>query len=100
MLPTTRNIFRGVDGVVQKVSAPITPLGPKEILVKITHSGLCGTDIHYIPHGAALGHEGVGVVEAIGSEVTALKIGDRAGGGYLRKVNNSNLILTPDGTSG
>ena len=88
MLPTTNNVFRGVEGVVQKVPALIpTALGPREVLVKITHSGLCGTDIHYIPHSAALGHEGVGVVKAIGHDVTLFKVGDRAGGGYLRKVS-------------
>lgn len=73
-----------------------TALGPKEILVKITHSGLCGTDIHYIPHSAALGHEGVGVVKAIGRDVTILKVGGKAGGGYLREVSNFSLIKTKE----
>ena len=93
MLPTTNSVFRGVDGVIQKVPAwTRTALGPKEVLVKITHSGLCGTDIHYIPHGAALGHEGVGFVEAIGNDVTAFKVGDRAGGGYLRRASVSSRL--------
>ncbi|KFZ25496.1 hypothetical protein V502_00020 [Pseudogymnoascus sp. VKM F-4520 (FW-2644)] len=85
MLPITNNVFRGVNGVVQKVPAVMpNELGPNEVLVRITHSGLCGTDIHYIGHGAALGHEGVGLVESIGSAVTTLNVGDRVGGGYLR----------------
>lgn len=62
-------------------------LGPKEILIKITHASLCGTDVHFIPHSVALGHEGVGIVEKIGSAVTQFKIGDRAGAGYLRNVS-------------
>ncbi|EHK48564.1 hypothetical protein TRIATDRAFT_94020 [Trichoderma atroviride IMI 206040] len=55
-----------------------------EVLIKITHTGLCGTDIHAIGCNSVLGHEGIGIVEAIGSEVTQLEIGDRVGGGFLR----------------
>ena len=62
-------------------------LGPKQVLIKITHSSLCGTDVHFIPHSAALGHEGIGIVEKVGSEVTQFQIGDRAGAGYLRNVS-------------
>ncbi|KAF2204468.1 GroES-like protein [Delitschia confertaspora ATCC 74209] len=82
---TEYTIYRGIEGAVKEASAHIKPLGPKEILVKITHSGLCGTDLAYVPYGIALGHEGVGIVEAIGSDVTQFEIGDRAGGGYHRK---------------
>lgn len=78
--------MRGVDGKVTKTPAEIPELQPKEVLVKITHSGLCGTDLFYVPYGCALGHEGVGVVEKVGSAVTAHKVGDRVGGGYLRSV--------------
>ena len=82
------NVFRGIEGVVKKIPLEISSeLGPKQVLIKITHSSLCGTDVHFIPHSAALGHEGVGLVEKIGSEVTQFKVGDRAGAGYLRDVS-------------
>jgi threonine dehydrogenase-like Zn-dependent dehydrogenase len=82
------HVFRGVEGSVKKVPLEIaSELGPKQVLIKITHSSLCGSDVHYIPHSAALGHEGVGIVEKIGSEVTQFKVGDRAGAGYLRNVS-------------
>ncbi|OQV10465.1 Alcohol dehydrogenase GroES-like domain-containing protein [Cladophialophora immunda] len=77
-------VMRGVEGKVKKTPADIPELKPNEVLVKITHSGLCGTDLFYIDPGCALGHEGVGTVEKVGSAVTAHKIGDRVGGGYLR----------------
>lgn len=78
-------VFRGIDGEVKRISNLLpTILKPKEILIKITHTGLCGTDLHAPSFNCALGHEGVGIVEAIGSEVTTFKIGDRAGGGFLR----------------
>ncbi|KIX04218.1 uncharacterized protein Z518_07772 [Rhinocladiella mackenziei CBS 650.93] len=58
-------------------------IGPHEVLVKVTHRGLCGTDIHFRSLDVGLGHEGVGVVEQLGKEVTLFKKGDRAGWGYM-----------------
>lgn len=80
----TNQVYRGIEGIVKKVPAQVPELGPKDILIKITHSGLCGSDTAYLPYGIALGHEGVGIVEKVGEAVTQFKIGDRAGGGYLR----------------
>ncbi|KIW14791.1 hypothetical protein PV08_07576 [Exophiala spinifera] len=57
-------------------------IGEHEVLVRITHSGLCGTDIHFKTSNIGLGHEGVGVVEEIGERVTLFKKGERAGWGY------------------
>ncbi|KFZ19344.1 hypothetical protein V501_00706 [Pseudogymnoascus sp. VKM F-4519 (FW-2642)] len=86
-MSTIKNtVYRGMDGKVQQTTFDMpSELGPHEVLVKITHSGLCGTDIHGIAHGIALGHEGVGIVTAVGSSVTSYKVGNRAGGGFLRK---------------
>ena len=53
-------------------------------LVKITHSGLCGTDVAVMPYGLALGHEGVGTVAEVGSRVESFHVGDRVGSGYQR----------------
>jgi 2-desacetyl-2-hydroxyethyl bacteriochlorophyllide A dehydrogenase len=61
------------------------PLGDGEVLIRNMAAGICGTDVH-IYHGEAgsaevvppivLGHEFSGVVEAIGSGVTTVKVGD------------------------
>ncbi|KIW62474.1 hypothetical protein PV04_10647 [Phialophora macrospora] len=59
-------------------------VGPREVLVRITHSGLCGTDVHYKEQDMGLGHEGVGIVENVGKEVTIFQLGDRVGWGYLQ----------------
>jgi NADPH:quinone reductase-like Zn-dependent oxidoreductase len=84
------NGFRGIEGAAKQVPIEISQeLGPKEILLKITHSSICGTDVHLLTTGAALGHEGVGIVEKIGSEVTQFKVGDRAGAGYVRNASSS-----------
>jgi D-arabinose 1-dehydrogenase-like Zn-dependent alcohol dehydrogenase len=79
-------VIRGLDGKLTSTPATIPALGPKDVLIRITHSGVCYSDYEYFSHGAplALGHEGVGVVEAVGSQVTSLKPGDRAGGGFHR----------------
>jgi alcohol dehydrogenase len=54
-----------------------------DAIVRITTSTICGTDLHIlkgdvpsVTPGRILGHEGVGVVEAVGSGVTAFHIGD------------------------
>ncbi|RFU81045.1 alcohol dehydrogenase [Trichoderma arundinaceum] len=57
-------------------------LGLNEAYLQITHSGLCGTDEHYLHTGMALGHEGVGIVQAVGPSVTAVQVGDRVGFGW------------------
>ncbi|SNT41111.1 NAD(P)-dependent alcohol dehydrogenase [Rhodococcoides kyotonense] len=56
-------------------------LRPDDIAVHITHCGVCHTDLHTVknPDGqfpTTPGHEFVGVVSAIGSEVTAFTVGD------------------------
>ena len=83
-------VMRGVEGKIKKTQAEIPPIKSNEVLVKITHSGLCGTDLFFIDPGCALGHEGVGTVEKVGDRVSIHKIGDRVGGGYLRGVSLSD----------
>lgn len=56
--------------------------GPGQALVRTTLSTICGSDMHIvdempIPGGIPMGHEAVGVVEAVGAGVTAFKAGDR-----------------------
>lgn len=90
----SNTVFRGLEGKAKPVPLALpTDLKPKEILLKITHASLCGTDVHLLPFGCALGHEGVGIVQKVGSEVTQFKVGDRAGAGYLRNVRSTFLML-------
>ncbi|CAK7226015.1 putative secondary metabolism biosynthetic enzyme [Sporothrix curviconia] len=72
-----RNYLAGTpSGALERRSATIA-LGPLEVLVRITHSGVCGTDAHDRTANCGLGHEGVGLVERIGSAVTAVEAGAR-----------------------
>jgi threonine dehydrogenase-like Zn-dependent dehydrogenase len=57
---------------------------PTDAIIRVTSSGLCGSDLHlyevmgaFMDEGDVLGHEPMGVVEAVGSEVTQIKPGDR-----------------------
>ena len=56
-------------------------LGPNEIKVRVTHSGICYTDVHAKEKACGLGHEGVGLISDIGAAVRFMKIGDRVGWG-------------------
>jgi len=64
-------------------------LGPNDVLIRTTHSGLCTTDVHAKDKGCGLGHEGVGHVEAVGNGVSNLKVGERVGWGWLHSVGIS-----------
>jgi len=60
----------------------LAPLAPGDVLIRNRASGLCHTDLEVIegslayPMPIVLGHEGAGVVEAVGSAVTLVKPGD------------------------
>jgi D-arabinose 1-dehydrogenase-like Zn-dependent alcohol dehydrogenase len=56
-------VFKGSkEGKIVK-STSTRELKPDEVLIKITHSGICGTDEHYKHQEMVLGHEGAGFVE-------------------------------------
>jgi S-(hydroxymethyl)mycothiol dehydrogenase len=62
----------------------VDPPGPREVLVRVEACGLCHSDLHVLETKGwglrfpiLLGHEGAGVVEEIGAEVTAVAPGDR-----------------------
>ncbi|BBO92611.1 L-threonine 3-dehydrogenase [Desulfosarcina ovata subsp. ovata] len=66
---------------------PFPRIGHNDVLIKIVKTAICGTDIHIynwdewsqrtIPTPMAIGHEFVGIITDMGSEVRGLKAGDR-----------------------
>jgi len=66
---------------IERVSIPSTPPSG-DVLVRLKASGLCHSDLHVIvgeweaPSPMILGHEGAGIVEAVGEGVTGVAVGD------------------------
>src|SRR6059058_3873970 len=57
---------------------------PTDAIIRVTSSGICGSDLHlykvmgpFLDEGDILGHEPMGIVEEVGSEVTHIEPGDR-----------------------
>ncbi len=85
------------------------PPGPNEVLIRIKKTSICGTDLHIykwdewaqktIPVPMTVGHEFVGIVEEIGTNVQYVKIGDRVSGeghltcGFCRSCRAGNKHL-------
>lgn len=68
---------------VETVADP-TIQEPTDAIVRVTSTAICGSDLHlygflgaYLDKGDILGHEAMGVVEAVGAGVQNLRVGDR-----------------------
>lgn len=75
-------IFQGKGKInVQEVPNPVIE-NPDEAIVKVTHSCICGSDLWYYrgispyAEGGRIGHEFMGIVEAVGGGVKNIKVGD------------------------
>ena len=70
---------QGNDFVIENVS--LQAPGPNEVLVQVVATGVCHTDavardLGITPYPIVLGHEGSGIVEQIGDNVSSLAVGD------------------------
>lgn len=82
-MPIEFTVFKGSkDGTIRQDVTQRDDLKRDDVLIRVTHSGVCFTDVHYRSTDMVLGHEGTGVVEATGPEVRYIKKGDRVGWGY------------------
>jgi len=77
-------IYRGVGEVALETVPEPALQQPTDVIVRITSSAICGTDLHFIrgtfpgvKEGRILGHEAVGIVEEIGKSVRNFRKGDR-----------------------
>lgn len=83
-------VFRDPGAPLEMRALPIPKIGPRQVLLRATAVGLCGTDAHAfagrfpLPLPIVLGHETVGVVEAVGGEVSSLVVGDRVGVSWVQ----------------
>jgi threonine dehydrogenase-like Zn-dependent dehydrogenase len=77
MTETARGVvLRSFNEPLSIEEAEIPNAGPGAVVVKVTHGGICGTDVHLhhgnlpIPIPVILGHEGIGVIQQLGEGVT------------------------------
>ena len=75
------NVGRLSEGSVVVVEEPERPPGPGEVAVRLAACGVCGTDLEKLRGNyrtaGRIGHEPVGIVEALGTGVDALHLGER-----------------------
>jgi threonine dehydrogenase-like Zn-dependent dehydrogenase len=78
-------------GVVTVEHRPVPRPGPGQVLVRVLHCGICGSDIHQLRDGwglkpgAVAGHEWTGSIAAVGDDVADWSIGERVVGGSSPK---------------
>lgn len=88
-MPAIRKLNR-TPGLDWCESVELPNVGPRQVLIKVSHAGICGTDRHIyewdhwsqdrVKIGITTGHEFVGRVVAIGSAVDRVEIGQRVSG--------------------
>jgi threonine dehydrogenase-like Zn-dependent dehydrogenase len=76
-------------GRIELADKPIPEVGPDDALIRITTTTICGTDVHILKGeypvavGLTIGHEPVGVIERLGSNVTGYQEGQRVIAGAI-----------------
>jgi L-iditol 2-dehydrogenase len=80
-------VLTGIRGMEIRDIPDISIAGDLDVLIRMAQVGVCGSDVHYYTTGRigsqvvrypfAIGHEGAGVVEAVGAKVSRVKPGDR-----------------------
>ncbi|AIL61723.1 NAD(P)-dependent alcohol dehydrogenase [Pseudomonas alkylphenolica] len=78
---------------------PIPEVGPLDALVRITTTTICGTDVHIlrgeypVAKGLTVGHEPVGIIEKLGTQVQGFHEGQRVIAGAITPSGHSNACL-------
>ena len=90
-------------GRIELREVPRPEPGPGQVLMKITLTTICGTDVHIlkgeypVKSGLTIGHEPVGVVEEVGPGVTGFAPGERVIAGAITPCGQCRACLSGDG---
>src|SRR4051812_34496489 len=92
-------VFQGIrDVTIEELETPA--VGPRDVLLEVSHCGICGSDLHFVVHwpgagkpGSVEGHEFSGTVAAVGSEVDEWQVGDRVVGGPSPRCGRCEYCL-------
>ncbi len=109
-------VYKGPNEVSVETVADPRIESPTDAIVRITSSGICGSDLHMYEgrtpasDDMRFGHENMGVVEEVGSAVNAIRTGDRVVMPFniacgtcfncARGFTNACLVVNPEGVSG
>jgi threonine dehydrogenase-like Zn-dependent dehydrogenase len=94
-------VFEG-KGKIKLREVPRPEPGPGEALIKTRVTTICGTDVHILKaeypvrNGLTVGHEPVGVIEALGAGVTGYSLGDRVIVGAITPCGQCRACLSGD----
>lgn len=86
-------------GRIELDDKPVPDIGPNDALLRITTTTICGTDIHIlkgeypVSKGLTIGHEPVGVIQKLGSNVDGYTEGQRVIAGAICPSGYSNACL-------
>jgi threonine dehydrogenase-like Zn-dependent dehydrogenase len=78
---------------------PVPDVGPLDALIRISTTTICGTDVHIqrgeypVRRGLIIGHEPVGIIEKLGSQVAGYKEGQRVIAGAITPSGHSYACL-------
>ena len=77
-------------GRLEVVEVDTPAVGPHDVLLEVTHCGVCGSDLHFVLEGwgtpdAIEGHEYTGIVAAVGADVTRWSVGQPVVAGPSRR---------------
>ncbi len=82
-------VYKGPRSVeVEEIPTPTA--GPGQVLIEVSHCGICGSDLHFVVEGwsrpgSVHGHEYSGTVVEVGPSVSSIQVGDRVVGGPGRR---------------
>ena len=105
---------RKAGGPLEPFSFDPGPLGPEDVEIKVSHCGLCHSDLSMLDNEWGMstyplvpGHEAIGTVVALGDDAKGLKVGQRVGLGWWATSclscpqclsGDHNLCATAQGT--
>lgn len=78
-------VYRGAHTIAVE-ERPLPAIGPDQVLIEVSHCGICGSDLHTLYEdwgvpGSVAGHEYSGVIVEVGGRVSGWHLGDRVVGG-------------------
>ncbi|MEQ5835255.1 NAD(P)-dependent alcohol dehydrogenase [Marinobacter sp. NFXS9] len=89
-------------GRIEVQERPVPAIGPTDALLRVTTTTICGTDVHIlkgeypVKPGLIVGHEPVGVIEALGDAITGYQVGQRVIAGAITPCGQCHPCLDGD----